>query len=308
VKHDATGTGSNIAGSFPFAGAAEVAASTATTPASLEEASRHPQSPRPDQTVPLSTVRTVSTIPRGETPTPEATVPAGSPGGSGEGQKAKGCAPSHQPADSRKWVYPSDQQFYNAMRRKGWEVPDESTVPWIVQIHNAVNERGWAEVRRWESSLHGCDDPKLVRFLGRPTDTSPRAWFNTNVLMYRPPFDRHDWYVDRGDGSAPRRYVIDFYDGNDGSGGGDETQAADSSSASATPPPRPPAMYLDVRPALDDTDAFGDRAKMFVRDAFPGLFAAFGTSGDNPGGTTSDASSTNASVSGVPKRSGATEN
>lgn len=264
------------------------------TPASLEEAARHPQVPRPDQTVPLSTVRTVSTIPRGgedEVPTVDGAAAAAAAGGS-----KKGCAPSHQPPSAPKWVYPSEQQFYNAMRRKGWEIPDEATVPWIVQIHNAVNERGWAEVRRWESTLHDCDSPTLVRFMGRPSDLSPRAWFNSNVLMYRPPFDRHDWFVDRGDGRGARRYVIDFYEGNDANGGGSSSKGEASS-----PTPggeageggaalRPPAMYLDVRPALDDADAVADRAKMFVRDAFPGLFSAFGGEGSGANSPAASAS------------------
>jgi len=34
------------------------------------------------------------------------------------------------------WVYPSEQMFYNAMRRKGW-TPSEDDMTAVVAIHNA---------------------------------------------------------------------------------------------------------------------------------------------------------------------------
>ena len=43
------------------------------------------------------------------------------------------------------WVYPSEQMFYNAMKRKGFK-PHEEEMSAVVAIHNAVNERAWAEV------------------------------------------------------------------------------------------------------------------------------------------------------------------
>lgn len=49
------------------------------------------------------------------------------------------------------WMYPSEQQFFNAMRRKGYN-PKESDMRSVVAIHNAVNERTWAEVQRREPS------------------------------------------------------------------------------------------------------------------------------------------------------------
>ena len=50
---------------------------------------------------------------------------------------------------SGKWEYPSPQQFYNALVRKGWETPEEH-VETMVDIHNFLNERAWMEVLRWE--------------------------------------------------------------------------------------------------------------------------------------------------------------
>lgn len=61
-------------------------------------------------------------------------------------------------AGSDNWVYPSQQQFFNAMLRKGWS-PREEDMPQVVAIHNTVNERTWAEVRKWEAILQ----PRQVR-------------------------------------------------------------------------------------------------------------------------------------------------
>ena len=51
--------------------------------------------------------------------------------------------------DGGVWEYPSPQQFYNALVRKGWETPEEH-VETMVQIHNFLNERAWDEVMKWE--------------------------------------------------------------------------------------------------------------------------------------------------------------
>ena len=253
-------------------------------PASVEEAARYSQDPQPDQRVPLSTARMISSIPRADELRPEAKHA------------------THQQPDSSHWVYPSEQQFYNAMRRKGYKLEDMAepapdsplaVVPYIVRIHNAVNERCWMEICRWERDLHSNQQPRLIRFMGRPNDLSPKAWFNSRILFKKEPFDRHDWFIDRGDGYGERRYVIDFYNGHDQDLAGvtETTMPSDywtlflktfssSSSTNTTLPPSTslqtfqnsrPSMYVDVRPALDSPDAFYDRTRMFFRDAFPGI-------------------------------------
>ena len=50
---------------------------------------------------------------------------------------------------SAKWEYPSPQQFYNALVRKGRETPEEH-VEIMVEIHNFLNEEAWQEVLKWE--------------------------------------------------------------------------------------------------------------------------------------------------------------
>ena len=51
---------------------------------------------------------------------------------------------------------------------------------------------------------------KLKQFQGRPTDLSPKAMFLYYILGKEKPFDRHDWVIERKDGSEAR-YVLDFY-------------------------------------------------------------------------------------------------
>ncbi len=50
-----------------------------------------------------------------------------------------------------KWIYPSQQQFFNAMKRKKWD-PQEEDMPSVVPIHNAVNERAWMQILQWETN------------------------------------------------------------------------------------------------------------------------------------------------------------
>lgn len=44
--------------------------------------------------------------------------------------------PSAVPPNMQTWVYPSEQMFYNAMKRKGWQ-PSEDDMAAVVAIHNA---------------------------------------------------------------------------------------------------------------------------------------------------------------------------
>ncbi|KAL7442931.1 hypothetical protein ACHAXM_008621 [Skeletonema potamos] len=238
-----------------------------TVPASIEEAANHSQLPAPGQQIPLSQQRVISTIPRGGKSDQRSDDSADR-----NNDDDRPAVPVHQPAHSSQWVYPSEQQFYNAMRKKGYNPPIES-IPSVLRIHNAVNERSWQQVRKWEKELHNNDEPKLVKFVGRPKDLSPKAFFNSRVLMTQEPFDRHDWYVEDTHGGEPRRYVIDFYEGKEKTGDlkGNMTEQQKQS----LPIMKPPSMYIDVRPALDTPGAALDRMVMAAREALPGLTAAF---------------------------------
>ncbi|KAH8666534.1 cytochrome c/c1 heme-lyase [Xylariales sp. PMI_506] len=201
------------------------------------------QSPAPSQTHYLPTEREPSTIPKGD----------------GDGN----------------WEYPSPQQMYNALLRKGYTDTDVTAVESMVSVHNFLNEGAWAEIMEWEKRFAGglrrgwqlcskgeqnfdrqvrkygyekeVDDlaPSLVRFQGRPTEMTPKAamiqvmgWLYPTMFGTEPPFDRHDWFVSREINGEKKeiRYVIDYY-----SGPPEETGE--------------PVFYLDVRPAVTPTAA-----------------------------------------------------
>jgi cytochrome c heme-lyase len=126
-----------------------------------------------NQTVKLPTEREPSTIPRG----------------AGDGN----------------WEYPSPQQMYNALLRKGYTDTDATAVESMVSVHNFLNEGAWAEIVEWErrfggglkkgwemcrrgeeGSMAGAGldvganeeevvQPKLIRFMGRPKEMTPKA-------------------------------------------------------------------------------------------------------------------------------------
>ena len=118
----------------------------------------------------LPTTREISTIPRGD-------------------------------ADSN-WEYPSPQQMYNAMLRKGYDKTPEDAVEVMVAVHNFLNEGAWQEIEGWERRFSGglskgwracrrgeegyqdwvedegkigAGRPKLARFMGRPGEWTPKA-------------------------------------------------------------------------------------------------------------------------------------
>jgi cytochrome c heme-lyase len=142
------------------------------------------QQPAPGQSKPLSTDRVTSTIPQGS-------------GG-----------------QTGRWVYPSEQMFYNALLRKGkGDGVDESAMPAVIAIHNNMNERGWKQVLEWEALRRDECPPdciSLLRFVGRPHELSPKARVKTALGLAPMPFDRHDWVIDRC--GTEVRYIIDYYD------------------------------------------------------------------------------------------------
>lgn len=187
------------------------------------------------------------------------------------------------------WDYPSPQQMYNAMLRKGYTDTPAEHVEAMVAVHNFLNEGAWEEIKEWERRFgaglwegwENCrageegavrqaapqrllgradeeqHEPRLLRFMGRPGDLTPKArmlGFLAQVWPSQfpdnPPFDRHDWYVQRnlsGGRTREVRYVIDYYSG----------------------PPEPtgePVFYLDVRPAVDGPTAACERAMRWGGD------------------------------------------
>lgn len=81
------------------------------------------QEPMPGQKKPLSVERVKSTIPKGGTETT--------------------------------WEYPSQQMFFNALRRKGKaQGIIEDDMETVIAIHNNTNERTWKSIMEWESRFH----------------------------------------------------------------------------------------------------------------------------------------------------------
>ncbi|KAF2191325.1 hypothetical protein K469DRAFT_697004 [Zopfia rhizophila CBS 207.26] len=194
--------------------------------------------------------------------------------------------------DGSLWEYPSPQQMYNAMLRKGYTDTPTDAVESMVAVHNFLNEGAWAEIVGWERRFsrglahgyHICKrgeenanvvvgqqdildtewrdkevpPPKLLKFTGRPGDMTPKSqilqwlgWAWPAKFQTEPPFDRHDWYVQRCDvdGCKEIRYVIDYYEGN-------------------PEPTGEPVFYLDVRPAVDGPRGAAERMVRWGTDVW----------------------------------------
>jgi len=184
-----------------------------------------PQIPQPSAAaaVPqLGEDREVSSIPRSTTSPPQ------------PGSRPSNHEIETAPSPTGNWIYPSEKMFFEAMRRKGFAENSAADMKTVVPIHNAVNERAWKEILQWEKPYteNGkCGDgPKLESFAGLSDRMTPKARINT-LLGYQPPFDRHDWIVDRC--GTKVEYVIDFYAGRQQQG----QQKLN--------------FYLDVRPKLN---------------------------------------------------------
>jgi len=145
---------------------------------------------------------------------------------------------------SGSWIYPSAQMFYNALRRKGEDI-DTKALDAVISAHNACNERAWGRIMEWEQ-FHKSEgaEPRLLKFRGRPNDLSPKARFYT-LLGYEPPFDRHDWIIDRN--GTEVRYVIDYYT--------KEPDVYDKTS-----------ILIDARPAVDSPASVVDRVRMLAHN------------------------------------------
>ncbi|GAA5870658.1 hypothetical protein JCM3774_001718 [Rhodotorula dairenensis] len=221
------------------------------------------QAPAPGQKTFLPLERTISSIPRAPSagPAGAAAPPMACPVAHGNSENGPSTSAATETKPGQ-WEYPSPQQFYNALVRKGWETPEES-VEMMVDIHNWINEEAWAQVRQWEEKHPGGDRSMLASFQGRPQELSPKARYHLAMAKLFPnyyagvrPFDRHDWVVHRpvpaaaggasymsGGNAQPftaRRYVIDYYHLEDDRDGN-------------------PVFSLDVRPAVDDLEAVQER-------------------------------------------------
>lgn len=184
------------------------------------------------------------------------------------------------------WEYPSPQQMYNAMLRKGYTDTPAEHVESMVAVHNFLNEGAWAEILDWERRFGGglsrgwqiakrgeenaplvtallerkermqkekeikWQDPSLVRFMGRPDEITPKARMLQVLGWLYPAKYNTEPPFDRHDW-----YVRRFdHDGNEY----ERRYVIDYYSG----PPEPtgePVFFLDVRPAVDTPTAACER-------------------------------------------------
>ena len=195
------------------------------------------QLPSATQRVALSTERVSSTIPKG---------------GGDDGEE-------------KTWTYPSPQQFYNALVRKGkmnisqsggddneqdddgTENATEQDMESVVALHNNMNEKTWKKIVEWEQQIYSTSSskPKLLRFEGRPHDLSPKAYIKHYLLGHPLPFDRHDWVILRDDNTTVR-YIMDYYFNELAA-----KETADSAVPELHDESATSSLLVDVRPALD---------------------------------------------------------
>ncbi|TLD07952.1 hypothetical protein E2P81_ATG10593 [Venturia nashicola] len=189
------------------------------------------------------------------------------------------------------WEYPSPQQMYNAMLRKGYTDTPAEHVEAMVSVHNFLNEGAWEEIREWErrfgsglmkgwqesrrgeqgaainAALQALRDdgntdmslePRLTRFMGRPNDLTPKARMLSYMAKVFPeqypenlPFDRHDWYVERRQADGSSKEIRYVID-----------------YYSAPEENGEPVFFLDVRPAVDGPVSAAERVMRWGGDVW----------------------------------------
>lgn len=100
--------------------------------------------PSPQPPSNLDTNRVVSTIPRIASMSPDCPVDHGASANPANHEVESGAD-----AATGNWVYPSEKMFSDAMKRKGYDAR-ETDMKTVVPIHNAVNEKAWEHIKKWE--------------------------------------------------------------------------------------------------------------------------------------------------------------
>jgi cytochrome c heme-lyase len=124
---------------------------------------------RPSQTAPPSAIQTLLKAAQGgkaplATDREISTIPRALPLTEGKPEAALANNEVESGVDkSGKWIYPSEQMFFEAMRRKNYD-PKAEDMRSIVPIHNAVNERAWREILTWEKGMGGESYALLLVF------------------------------------------------------------------------------------------------------------------------------------------------
>ncbi|KAK4991232.1 holocytochrome c synthase [Elasticomyces elasticus] len=195
------------------------------------------------------------------------------------------------------WEYPSPQQMYNAMLRKGYTDTPAEHVESMVAVHNFLNEGAWAEIvdwerrfarglrRGWEISRRGeenaqaatarlerqesltapgaaavsSSEPRLLRFVGRPETPTPKA----RVLQLLA------WLYPAKYSSMPPFDRHDWYVRRVTPAGAErEVRYVIDYYAGPPEPTGEPVFFLDVRPAVDGPTAAVERVLRWGGDVW----------------------------------------
>ncbi|RAO73791.1 uncharacterized protein BHQ10_009803 [Talaromyces amestolkiae] len=191
-----------------------------------------------------------------------------------------------------KWEYPSPQQMYNAMLRKGYTDTPQDAVESMVAVHNFLNEGAWAEIVEWEqifskglkSGWEKCRkgneklavelakerwlceqrseeeklQPCLVRFQGRPQELSPKARFMQTL----------GWLYPAKFGTEPPFDRHDWYISRQTPSGPKEVRYVIDYYSGPPEPTGEPVFFLDIRPAVDTPTAAVERLMRWGGDVW----------------------------------------
>ncbi|KAF2262472.1 cytochrome C1 heme lyase [Lojkania enalia] len=194
--------------------------------------------------------------------------------------------------DGSLWEYPSPQQMYNAMLRKGYTDTPADAVESMVAVHNFLNEGAWAEILGWERrfsrglvegykicargeenarlatgqddpfdtmwKFEGVPPPKLLRFTGRPGEPTPKSQMLQFMSRLWPKqFE-----------TAPPFDRHDWFVQRCGPTGCQEVRYVIDYYEGAPEPSGEPVFYLDVRPAIDGPRGAAERLVRWGTDVW----------------------------------------
>ena len=204
------------------------------------------------------------------------------------------------------WEYPSPQQMYNAMLRKGYTETPEDAVESMVAVHNFLNEGAWAEIVEWERRFgrglwrgwQECrrgEDPEPILQQQQPTPlssspSSPSPSANSQYLNSDVDITpRLIHFTGRPDTRTPKATILQYlawlapsrfgadapFDRHDWfvqrtlpNGRTAEVRYVIDYYSAPPEPTGEPVFYLDVRPAVDTPSAAAARVMRWGGDVW----------------------------------------